>query len=700
MSSRHRQQQKRFISKHRTKIRRERPSKAKIREWKIQHHRRQFQLALLREGLFIELEKSIHSDAVYVKILAPFWRLLDEAEKTMCKADIASRETVLFKKSRLHDYHLAEASRRWSDIVRHSGAVNRNGIHTGGNCGSDGKPGFFLTSRRGYLVNSIMMRTETRYSTSGRNLGLRSALRRGAYQKIFALHDGPYKLQSIPVDQANVRAQLNHRWAKRFYGGHPLNLVVDYYGERIGVYFACLNQLDASPNVLFAIFDNALTMPFALFMSLWSTIYIEFWKRANKFYAYRWHMLDYERIELPRTEFRATHTRTSPVTGKKEPYYPTSVVAAAILNLFIIVALGEIWCRLAEWLTDKENHKYTDAYEAPAFALINNVIDIRMEARRLLTQYRRPIAFRAQDIGIWEQIMEFVSFTSVITNAAIIAFSSLWVKQNLFVNYLHATTEGELLAARLGFILVFEHVVFLFKVVFRAAISDVPLPIKLALERSKYKDRVAHEGIGSEQDEDVDDTWSGDDDDVYPSDAELSNESGDGREDDGSSKIDIGRSSGGGGGRSSGGGFFGPECRDCAVPSLMTTSHAMTNVSLDSNSNAYLSASRADDNQPLPPTVVGVPSLFPWKDRRNLPLDADNLEPEHEQLRLSRKQTGGSNKQRNRQHLHCHHHQWLKRQQQQQQQQGSIPTIAEERIPSAQQQEDSILPNRKSRDVL
>lgn len=36
---------------------------------------------------------------------------------------------------------------------------------------------------------------------------------------------------------------------------------------------------------------------------------------------------------------------------------------------------------------------------APAFALINNWIDIRMEAFRLLTQYRRPIAYRAQDIG-------------------------------------------------------------------------------------------------------------------------------------------------------------------------------------------------------------------------------------------------------------------------------------------------------------
>ena len=62
-----------------------------MREWKIQLHRREFQIALLKEGVFIELEKSIRSDAVYVKVLAPFWRLEDEAQKTSCKADLAVR---------------------------------------------------------------------------------------------------------------------------------------------------------------------------------------------------------------------------------------------------------------------------------------------------------------------------------------------------------------------------------------------------------------------------------------------------------------------------------------------------------------------------------------------------------------------------------------------------------------------------------
>jgi hypothetical protein len=50
----------------------------------------------LKEGLFLELEKSIESDAVYVKVLAPFWRLAEEAQTTNCKADLAVSQVALF----------------------------------------------------------------------------------------------------------------------------------------------------------------------------------------------------------------------------------------------------------------------------------------------------------------------------------------------------------------------------------------------------------------------------------------------------------------------------------------------------------------------------------------------------------------------------------------------------------------------------
>jgi anoctamin-1 len=36
---------------------------------------------------------------------------------------------------------------------------------------------------------------------------------------------------------------------------------------------------------------------------------------------------------------------------------------------------------------------------APLFALLNNIIEIRLDAKKFVTEVRRPIAARAKDIG-------------------------------------------------------------------------------------------------------------------------------------------------------------------------------------------------------------------------------------------------------------------------------------------------------------
>ena len=36
---------------------------------------------------------------------------------------------------------------------------------------------------------------------------------------------------------------------------------------------------------------------------------------------------------------------------------------------------------------------------APLFALINNIIEIRLDAYKFVTQWKRPLALRAQDVG-------------------------------------------------------------------------------------------------------------------------------------------------------------------------------------------------------------------------------------------------------------------------------------------------------------
>ncbi|XP_059080629.1 anoctamin-1-like [Tigriopus californicus] len=64
---------------------------------------------------------------------------------------------------------------------------------------------------------------------------------------------------------------------------------------------------------------------------------------------------------------------------------------------------------------------------APLFALVNNVFELRLDAKKLLVHHRRPVAQRVKDIGIWLQIMESLGKISVVTNGFIIAFTSEFI---------------------------------------------------------------------------------------------------------------------------------------------------------------------------------------------------------------------------------------------------------------------------------
>ena len=56
---------------------------------------------------------------------------------------------------------------------------------------------------------------------------------------------------------------------------------------------------------------------------------------------------------------------------------------------------------------------------APLFALINNFIELRLDAWKFLSKYKRPIPFKASDIGIWEDIISGISYLAVLTNVSL-----------------------------------------------------------------------------------------------------------------------------------------------------------------------------------------------------------------------------------------------------------------------------------------
>ncbi|EEB14248.1 transmembrane protein 16E, putative [Pediculus humanus corporis] len=79
---------------------------------------------------------------------------------------------------------------------------------------------------------------------------------------------------------------------------------------------------------------------------------------------------------------------------------------------------------------------------APFFALINNVFEMRLDAKKLLTFYRRPVTQRVRDIGVWFKILNSIGRLAIITNGFIIAFTSEFIPRLVYV--LHVNVNKSL----------------------------------------------------------------------------------------------------------------------------------------------------------------------------------------------------------------------------------------------------------------
>lgn len=52
----------------------------------------------------------------------------------------------------------------------------------------------------------------------------------------------------------------------------------------------------------------------------------------------------------------------------------------------------------------------------PLLALINNFVEIRVDATKFLTSYRRPIPKKVAGLGAWFTILQAVTYIGVVTN--------------------------------------------------------------------------------------------------------------------------------------------------------------------------------------------------------------------------------------------------------------------------------------------
>lgn len=79
---------------------------------------------------------------------------------------------------------------------------------------------------------------------------------------------------------------------------------------------------------------------------------------------------------------------------------------------------------------------------APFFALLNNVLEMRFDAKKLLRFHRRPVTQRVRNIGVWYRILDCIGKLSVITNGFIIAFTSEFIPR--LVYRIYVSPDGSL----------------------------------------------------------------------------------------------------------------------------------------------------------------------------------------------------------------------------------------------------------------
>ncbi|XP_031710729.1 anoctamin-8 isoform X2 [Anarrhichthys ocellatus] len=228
--------------------------------------------------------------------------------------------------------------------------------------------------------------------------------------------------QMFPLHEQRILNQLMTSWVQAVCERQPLDDICDYFGVKIGMYFAWLGFYTNSmlyPAVIgFLLWilaeadqtsQDICCVVFALFNVVWATLFLERWKRREAELAYRWGTLDTptESLEEPRPQFRGVK-RCSPITGCEEFYYPpwkralfrwlVSLPICLLCLCFVFLAMllclelqevvmeiqelpgitrflpkillaitvticDEVYKKIAYWLNDMENYRLQSAYE-------------------------------------------------------------------------------------------------------------------------------------------------------------------------------------------------------------------------------------------------------------------------------------------------------------------------------------------------
>lgn len=218
------------------------------------------------------------------------------------------------------------------------------------------------------------------------------------FEDLFPLHDGFYKNNDTSLTSGSMlslRTYLHENWASysNLFKMQPLDEIRDYFGEKVALYFAFIGfytnwlipfsliglfvmfyglgtykqdtyvQQSCSLNYTLCplcddcpftnassyclpvqityVFDNPLTLVYAFVVSIWATVFLEFWMRRNFELTYEWDLtkidIDHEPVR-PKYKLNANKRRVNPVTLHVEPYVAlTTILPRKLLSLSFII---------------------------------------------------------------------------------------------------------------------------------------------------------------------------------------------------------------------------------------------------------------------------------------------------------------------------------------------------------------------------
>ncbi|XP_054581282.1 anoctamin-5 [Eptesicus fuscus] len=351
--------------------------------------RKKFEENLRKTGLELEIEDKRNSEdgkTYFVKIHAPWEVLVTYAEVLGIKRPIKESDIPRPEKDPFHfilgplklprnvkhpdpEYFTVQFSRHRQELFL-----------------IEDKSSFFPSSSRNRIVYYILTRCPFGIEDGKKKFGIERLLTSHTYSAAYPLHDGQYWKPSEPPNPTNQRYILFQNWARfsYFYKEQPFDLIRNYYGEKIGMYFvflgfytemlvlaaivglACfiyglfsmhssttsievcdpkiggqiimcplcdllcdfwrLNSTCLSSKVSH-LFDNESTVFFAIFMGIWVTLFLEFWKQRQARLEYEWDLVDFEeeqqQLQLrPEFEAMCKQRKMNPVTQEMEPHMP------------------------------------------------------------------------------------------------------------------------------------------------------------------------------------------------------------------------------------------------------------------------------------------------------------------------------------------------------------------------------------------